>query len=363
MHFIKKKLSLIFFLFFFVGCSKSSDTTTGPTPIIPSTKVLEIKGADVSFLPEVRQSGLTFYNANNQAEDMLTTLKNAGVNVIRLRLWYNPNTTTSNFATVKNLSTEIKSMGLKTLITVHYSDTWADPGTQTKPALWQNLNFSQLQDSVFSYTKKIVQEMNPDYIQIGNEINGGFLWPEGKSSNLSQMKLLLQKGVSAVRQTNSNTKIIIHFAGFSNASSFYNSISDIDFDIIGLSFYPIWHGKDVTALQQTMTTLSESLNKKIFIAETSYPFTFNWNDWTNNIIGNDAQILPDYAASAIGQKAFLNKIKTIVSEVPKGIGFCYWGGEWVSYKGNQATNGSSYENQAFWDFSNYALPVLDVYKN
>ncbi len=307
----QKYFSLFISIFLFISCSKSSDTTNNPSPVIPVTKVLEIKGTDASYLPEIRQSGIQFYNATGQQEDMLTTLKNAGVNVIRLRLWYNPSTPTSNFNTVKTLSTEIKSLGLKTLITVHYSDSWADPGKQTKPALWQSLNFTQLQDSVFNYTKKIVQEMNPDYIQIGNEINGGLLWPEGSSSNLSQMKTLLQKGITAVRQNNSTTKIIIHFAGIANASSFYNAISDLDFDIIGLSYYPIWHGKDLNTLKQTLKSISESLNKKIFIAETSYPFTHGWNDWTNNIIGSDAQILPEFLATPFGQRSYLNKIKEI----------------------------------------------------
>ncbi len=359
----KKYFSFITFILLSVACSKSSDSTTiNPTPIIPPAKVLNIKGADLSYLPEIRQSGYAFYNTNGQAEDMLMTLKNAGANVIRLRLWNNPSDQISNFTTVKKLSAEIKSLGLKTLITVHYSDSWADPGKQTKPSLWQNLNFTNLQDSVYAYTKKIMTEMNPDYIQIGNEINGGLLWPEGRSSNISQMKLLLQKAINAVRETNINTKIIIHFAGFSNASSFYTNISDIDFDIIGLSYYPLWHGKDLTALKQTMISLSDNMNKKIFIAETSYPFTHSWNDWTNNIIGSDAQILPEFTATPQGQKNFLNKIKEIVTEVPKAIGFCYWGCEWVSYKGNQSTVGSTWENQAFWDFSNYALPVLEVYK-
>ncbi len=363
MNFTKKYFYLFFIVFSISSCSKSSDSTnTTPTPVIPVVKVLEIKGVDVSYLPEIRQSSYIFYNANGQPEDILTTLKNAGVNVLRLRLWHNTTDPSSNFIAVKNLCAEIKSIGLKTLLSVHYSDSWADPGKQTKPMLWQSLNFTQLQDSVYSYTKKIMQEINPDYIQIGNEINGGLLWPEGSTTNLSQMKLLLQKGIKAVRETNTNTKIIIHHAGFANATFFYNSITDINFDIIGISYYPIWHGKDLNALQQTLTTLSDNLNKKIFIAETSYPFTHSWNDWTNNIIGSDAQILPQYAASTIGQKEFLNKLKSIVTDMPKGIGFCYWGGEWVSFKGSQATNGSSWENQALWNFSNYALPALDAYK-
>ena len=98
------------------------------------------------------------------------------------------------------------------------------------------------------------------------------------------------------------------------------------------------------------------------IAETSYPFTVGWKDQTQNIIGLQSQILPQFAATPEGQKNFLNKMKEIVKEID-GIGFCYWGAEWSAYKGNASTSGSSWENQAFWDFENKALPVLEVYKN
>lgn len=323
---------------------------------------ITIKGADMSYLPEIRQSNAVFYNADNQPEDMLLTLKKAGVNTIRLRIWNNPIESNSNFLSVKNLSNEIKNMGMKVMITVHYSDTWADPSQQTKPIQWQNISFNQLKDSVYQYTKKIVTAINPHYIQIGNEINGGLLWNEGNITNITQMKQLLEKGTLAVRNTNTTTKIIIHYAGFDGASAFYQNITDLDYDIIGLSYYPMWHGKNLEHLKQSLQSLSSTYNKSIFIAETSYPFTFSWNDWTNNIIGNNTQILPEYAATPQGQKDFLNKIKSIINDVPKAIGFCYWGSEFVSYKGNNATNGSSYENQAFWDFNNKILPVIECYR-
>jgi len=249
---------------------------------------------------------------------------------------------------------------MKVLLTVHYSDTWADPGNQEKPEQWNNSYFSQLKDSVYIYTKKIVSEINPNYIQIGNEINNRFLHPDGK--NTENMKELLKSGIKAVRETNLSTKIIIHYAGFEGANYFYSTISDLDFDIIGISYYHIWHGKDLNSLKQNLITISNSVNKPIFIAETSYPFTLKWNDYTNNVIGLESQLLTDYAASPEGQKAYLNKIKSLISEVPKGIGFCYWGSEWISYKGNTSSEGSSWENQAFWDFENKILPVLDCYK-
>lgn len=327
-----------------------------------SNKQLEIIGADISFLPEIRASGIVFYNQNNMAEDMLTTLKNAGINTIRLRVWYNPSRPNSNFETVKKLSNEIKGLGLKTLITVHYSDTWADPSQQAKPLAWNSLSTSVLSDSVYNYTRRIVQEMNPTYIQIGNEINNGFLLPNGSFSSLSDMKLLLKKGIDAVRITNSSTQIILHYAGISDSENFFSKFNDLNYDIIGLSYYPMWHGKNLDSLQNTLSTLGTKNNKKVFIAETSYPFTLNWNDWTHNVIGLSSQLHPNFEASPTGQKNYLQAIKTITTNATNSIGFCYWGAEWVSYKGSSATNGSSYENQALWDFNNKALPVLEVLK-
>ena len=354
---MKIKILILFLFLVFFSCSKGDDK-----PDIVEEETLEIKGADMSFLPEIRQSGLTFFNENEKPEDMLLTLKRAGVNTIRIRLWHSPTEANSGFASVKKLSDEIKNLGMKVMLTVHYSDTWADPGKQTMPAKWKSLTFDQLKDSVYQYTKKIMTDINPEFIQIGNEINSGLLWPEGKINKLTQMKQLLQQGVSAVREINVNTKIIIHFAGYKNSDWFFSQISDLDYDIIGLSYYPMWHGKSLDTLNLNLSGLSETYNKSIIIAETSYPFTLSWNDATNNIIGSESQILTQYPATPVGQKNFLQKIKELIVNTPKGIGFCYWGSEWVSYKGKNSTLGSSYENQAFWDFTNSSLPALEAYK-
>jgi arabinogalactan endo-1,4-beta-galactosidase len=294
---------------------------------------------------------------------MLTTLKNAGVNTIRLRIWNNPSDEHSGLEEVKLFSNEIKKMGLKVWLTINYSDTWADPGAQAKPMAWNNLSFALLKDSVYNFTTKIATEIKPDYVQIGNEINNGFLWPDGNFSNANQLFDLLNEGVKSIRLNLPFTKIIIHYAGFEKADYFYSKLVNLDYDIIGLSYYPLWHGKSLDTLQAQLQALSLKYNKNILIAETSYPFTFGWNDWTNNIIGDSSQILYEYAATANGQKEYLDKIKTIVLNIPKGIGFAYWGAEFIAFKGNEAKNGSSWENQALWDFDNKALPAMNVFNN
>ena len=136
----------------------------------------------------------------------------------------------------------------------------------------------------------------------------------------------------------------------------------LDYDIIGLSYYPIWHGTSLDDLQSCMQNLSQTHHKDILIAETAYPFTLDWNDWTNNIVGLDEHlILPDYPATPDGQRDFIRAIKTITNEVENGLGFCYWGAELIAWNGEQATDGSPWENQALFDFSNRALPVLNEF--
>lgn len=350
-----KKIALYFLFALAVSCTGTEEESTN-TNVIPDY----IIAADGSFIPQVRTSGVIAKNAAGQPEDMLTTLKNAGVNTIRLRLFKNPADGHSGFNEVKAFADEIKNKGMKVWLTVHYSDTWADPSHQEKPAEWSGQSYAQLKTSVYNYTKQIVTEIDPDYIQIGNEINAGFLFPEGAYANMEQFKGLLAEGSRAVRD-NSDARIILHYAGHVGAMSFYSNFTDIDYDYIGLSYYPMWHGKNLNQLQVNMESLFLTQSKPIIIAETSYPFTFGYNDFTNNIIGSQDQILPQYPATLQGQKDYLAKIKEIATQ--SGTGFCYWGGEWISFNGPQATNGSTYENQALWDFEAKALPALSVFAN
>ncbi|MBK8703353.1 MAG: glycosyl hydrolase 53 family protein [Saprospiraceae bacterium] len=208
----------------------------------PVAKTL-LKGADLSALPEIESYSTPFTNAAGQPEDVLTTLKNNGCNVVRLRLWKNPAGAHGGLEEVKAFAQRIKSNNLKIWLAIHYSDTWADPGNQTMPAGWENLTFAQLSDSMYAYTKSVVQQIQPDYIQIGNEINSGLLWPSGHIGNEVQFKSLLGSGIQAVRDVAPAAKIMIHFAGIDGADWFFNKTTGLDYDIIALSFYPIWHGK------------------------------------------------------------------------------------------------------------------------
>lgn len=345
------------------GCSSSD--APAPEVIPPIVTSSFIKAADISYLPEIEASGAVFTH-NGKTEDMLTTLKNAGCNTIRIRLWKDPADGHSGLAEVKTLAQRVKQAGLKVWLTVHYSDTWADPAEQTMPTAWKSLSFADLKAAVATYTTTILTEINPDIIQIGNEINVGLLWPQGHLINQEAQCLDLLKTASAtIRSKAPNTKIMIHYAGVkaSDTDWFFGKVKTIDYDYIGLSYYPIWHGKEVTTVKSTIDALGAKFGKKVLIAETAYPFTLQWNDWTNNIVGLDSQLVTGYPATPEGQKNFVLAIKDIVKSSTHGVGFAYWGGEWISFKGSEAKNGSTFENQAFYDFSNKSLPVLQAFTN
>ena len=322
-----------------------------------------ISAVDISRFPEISEHNHLFYDLNGNENDFLNILKDNGINTIRLRLWVNPNDEHSGFNEVKHFSQDLKNLGFKTWLSVHYSDTWADPGSQETPLIWQNIPFNDLCDSVYNYTQKIVVEMEPDYIQIGNEINSGFLHPYGNiNNNFHQFKSLVDTAVCAVKSNLNDSEIILHYAGIIGSEWFFNLMSNVEYDIIGLSYYPIWHGKSLLDLKNTMQTLGQTHNKEVIIAETAYPFILSWNDYTNNIVGSDNHlILPDYPASPAGQRAFIKEIKSIMVDLSEGVGFCYWGAELIAWKGNQATDASPWENQALFDFQNQALPVINEF--
>ena len=343
-----------------LGCGSKSNN---PEPEPPSPAPVEdIFGADLSSLPMIEGKGVVYYNMTGEAEDVLSTMKNAGIEIIRIRLWKDPETTHSSFAEVLDFSQRIKSMGLKTWLTVHYSDTWADPGNQKKPSKWNNIDFESLKDSIYNYTRQIVVEMQPDILQIGNEINSGFIHPDGKiSTNKSQFLELLSEASRAVRESDSNTRVMIHYAGYQGADEFFNKLKSIDYDLIGISYYPSWHGKDIIEMKNSLNSLRSSYGKNVMIAETAYPFTLDWNDWTNNIIGlEDHLILPDYPATPAGQKEFIAKLNNLVTGSNSITGMCYWGGELVAFDGPESKEGSPWENLALYDFNNYAQEVMEV---
>lgn len=362
------KYQLLFFLILLISCKNTttlvSDEDEDVEIIVPVSDTF-YNAVDISYYPTIQKKGLIFYNRNGTQRNFLQILKENGVNTIRLRLWHSPKDEHASFKEAETLSKELKKLDFKIWLTVHYSDTWADPGNQTIPNAWKNASFTVLKDSVYKYTSKIMTNIKPDIIQIGNEIDPGILLPIGDiSKNKTQFLALLEKGISAVRNHNSETKIMIHKADSKNASWFFDLVKPLDYDLIGVSYYPKWHGKDLNIFKNQLQILDNKYTQNIVLAETSYPFTLDWNDHTNNVIGDNSQIIyPQFPATLEGQKNYLLEIKTIIKSLKKGVGFGYWGAEWIAFNGKTATNGSSWENQALFDFDLKATPALEVFKD
>jgi arabinogalactan endo-1,4-beta-galactosidase len=235
---------------FFLGSCSEDDSKT---PIEPVVEDNFIRAADMSYLPLIESENTVYYNADNQPEIALTTLKNAGCNTIRIRLWKNPADAHSGFNEVKAFAQRVKQAGMKVWLTVHYSDTWADPGNQTTPVAWQNLSFADLKTAASDYTTTILTEIQPDIFQIGNEINSGLLWPKGHLiNNESQCLELLStiKFPNSFAITNHKNHVALCRNRFSGATWFYNKMTSVDYDYIGLSFYPVWHGKSLPGFKK-----------------------------------------------------------------------------------------------------------------
>jgi len=298
------------------------------------------------------------------------------MNYVRLRVWHTPANGANNLSETLTLAQRISEAGLKLLLNIHYSDTWADPGRQTKPAAWQGIPFEALKDSVYRYTSDLLEALNnqntpPAIVQIGNEIICGFLWDDGRVCDAfntpqqwSQLGQLLNEGIRAVRENTDSTQIMIHIdRGGDNAGSrwFFDNLATVvsDFDIIGLSFYPWWHGT-LDDLELNLSDLSPRYGKPIVLVETAYPWTLGWYDQTHNIVGLPEHLLPGYPGTVEGQGAFLADVMDIVRGVPegRGIGLFYWGAELIS----APQLGSVWENVTLFDFPGEVLSSMSVFE-
>ena len=351
---------LLFSFLLFATCGDDPLVLDVPEPVVSSDS-LEIRGLDISDLPKVLGSGAVFFDESGQQADFLDIIKDKGINTIRVRLWVNPSDEHSSLEEVLSFSEQLKAKGFNIWLCLHYSDSWADPQKQITPAAWEQLDYETLKDTVYQYTHSVIEAIDPYMVQIGNEINVGFLHPEGDLSNLEKFKGLLEEGIAASRAVDPTIKVMLHYAGYYGAVSFFEDMNDLDYDQIGLSYYPIFHGKNLATLAGTMAELSSSYEKDIILAETSYPFTLDWNDWTNNLVGLDEQLLSGYPASPTGQMEFIARMKELMLQTNRGVGMCYWGAELIAFDGEQSSTGSSWENQAVFDFDNKVLPVLNAF--
>jgi beta-galactosidase len=242
-------------------------------------------GADISFLPQLEDRGLKFSD-NGAEKDAIAILKDHGFNYVRLRIFndpardsgYSPKKGFCDLENTKKMAKRVKAAGMKLLLDFHYSDYWADPGKQYKPAAWRNLSFEELKRAVYDYTKKVIQELKgqgttPDMVQIGNEINHGMIWPEGNVSNVDNLAQLINAGIAAVKAVDPSIVIMLHVAlgGQNDESVFFidNMIArGVSFDVIGESYYPKWHGT-LDDLRDNLNDLVRRYNKDVIVVEYS----------------------------------------------------------------------------------------------
>jgi len=260
-------------------------------------------------------------------------------------------------------------------IDLHYSDTWADPGHQTRPAAWADHSFSQLQADVYDHTLEVCEHLKsrgatPNMVQIGNEINSGMLWPEGHTNEWDGLAALLKQGYEAAKACSASIDVMLHIAnagdGVGARKWFDNARArGVPWDVAGLSYYSYWHGP-MAAMTDTVRDLKTHYGKPVVIAETAYPFTLGENDGEDNLIHDPGLLTPGYPASPIGQS---DNLKAVLAAADSGgaVGVFYWEPTWTAVKGNgwdpaNPESGDQWENQALFDFDRRSLPALSAFK-
>lgn len=344
-----------------------------------------IKGADVSMLPELEALGGKFYDMDGTEMDELVLMKKYGINWIRVRIWNNPDHANGGGYTTAEralaMTKRAHELGMKVLIDFHYSDFWADPGKQYAPKAWEKQTASQVSKSVYDYTKKVLGDFKkaghlPEMVQVGNEITNGMIWPLGKlpaQDNGKTLASFVKSGLAAVHETDPHIKTMIHIdKGGDNAASqaFYNQlIKDNgvnDFDIIGLSYYPFWHG-NIDAMRNNINDLAARYGKDVIIVETAFGYTNENFDDTKNPYDAQAELVGGFRSTVQGQATGLRTIMQSLADVPggKGLGMFYWEPDWYAVPGAGAfkDKGDEWDNLVMFDNKGKALESWKVFND
>jgi len=294
------------------------------------------KGADISWVTEMESAGKKLYNSAGAETEAFALMKSLGMNTIRLRVWVNPEPAWNNTSDVVAKAVRAKNSGMRVMIDFHYSDSWADPGKQTKPAAWATMNFAELKAAVAAHTTDVLKQLKsagvtPEWVQVGNETNDGMLWPDGRASaNMSNYAHLVNAGYDAVKTVFPSAKVIVHVSnGWDNALFQWNIGGLIGngarFDVIGMSLYPSYTEAGwASANQQCLITMNDMVaryNKEVMVVEVGMP-------WDN----------------AADCKLFISDLITKVKSVAdnKGLGVLYW--EPQSYDGWKGYTLGAFDN-------------------
>jgi arabinogalactan endo-1,4-beta-galactosidase len=360
-------------------------------------------GMDISTLEETERLGGKFYEDGKEAS-LYDIFKRHGVTSVRLRLWHNPfNEKGENYGAggcdieaVLRAARRAVNNGMNWVLNFHYSDFWADPGRQCIPKAWQGFTLEQLEKAVYEYTKEILarcknEGLYPEYVQIGNEITNGTLWPVGRVEydeagspiSYDNMTRLLKAGVAAARESG-NVKIIFHLERSCDNVRYRQwfdavTAAGVDYDIIGVSFYPHWHGT-LQDVKYNLEDISARYNKDVMVVETAYPFTgkhYADRPDVSLVINSEMALpnggIPQYPLSVKGQSNFLRDLVKMVKSVKRCKGLYYWEPGWLPMDGStwsteaarkyigeeQKSGGNEWANQCLFDYKGNLLPTIN----
>jgi arabinogalactan endo-1,4-beta-galactosidase len=346
-----------------------------------SSSVIPDRGADLSFEPQEEAAGARFSDGGAPGT-ALSILNHHGVNYVRLRLWVDPPPGYSDLASDLKMAQRIKAAGDRLYLDIHYSDFWADPTHQDIPAAWKGQDLAQLTSTVQSYTRSVIhafaaQGTPVDMVSIGNEIRNGILWPVGQvdwtnDTGWSNLVTLLKAGVAGARGANPpghRLQVMLHFdEGGNNVDStrfFDHMVSGgVPFDVIGLSYYPFFHGQ-LNQMRSNVDALATRYGKPIVIAESQYPWTLAAGDSTGNFVWQTSQLSTGYPASPGGQESFYNDALSILAQVPHHLaqGLFYWEPEWIPGVGWEPGAGTPNDNLTLFSFTGKALPSVGLFQS
>lgn len=362
-----------------------------------------VKGMDLSTLLELERCGAKYYD-NGEERDLLAIMKSYDVDTIRIRLWNDPWSETgesygageNDLKTSLEIAKRVMAAGFGVLLNFHYSDFWADPGKQIKPKAWADYGVKELEQAVYDYTLESMQTfldagVNITMVQVGNELSNGLLWPEGKVPNYDNIATFVNAGIRAVRKADAAIPVMIHLDNGGNNALYREWFDNFtkrgeDFEIIGLSYYPFWHGS-LQMLNDNMNDIAERYGKDLVIAEVSMGYTME--DYKNYEKLSDEErkgyaTRPalvekiEYPMTKQGQYDFMEDFLNRISHIKggKGKGFFYWEPAWIpvpgsgwatpaslKYMNDPGPCGNEWANQALFDYDGNALPTLALIRD
>jgi glycosyl hydrolase family 53 protein len=365
------------------------------------------RGMDASAVLALENSGIKYYNFDGEEQDVFMTLAQAGVNYIRLRVWNDPYDKNGNgygggnndVATAIALGQRATKYGMKVCIDFHYSDFWADPKKQFVPKAWEGMEIEEKADALYDFTLDSLTQLleagvDVGMVQIGNEINNGM----SGETDVANIRKLLTAGSKAVREAavNSGKEILVavHYTNIDDMKKLDTlltglQVKEIDYDIVGLSFYPYWHGT-MDDLKNAITHIRNTYGKKVYVAENAYCYTAEDGDGSANSVEGTDDLAEGYSASVQGQANEVRDVCAAASE-SGAEGIFYWEGTWIPVGPADADNsalwekygsgwassyasgydpkdagqyygGCSWDNQAMFDFTGHPLASLKVFK-